>query len=62
MAIIFGSVASRGNKRLASRDGSGMATAGLIMGIISLAFYLAWFILWLVVFLGLAASVAHGAG
>ncbi|NNM87731.1 MAG: DUF4190 domain-containing protein [Phycisphaerae bacterium] len=65
LAIIFGSIASRGNKRLGSRDGSGMATAGLITGIIALAGYVCWFVFWFIwgaAMIGAAASAAHGAG
>ncbi len=60
LAIIFGSLASRGNKRLGSRDGSGMATAGLVMGIIAAAGYVCWLIFFLVMMFIAAAAAAHG--
>ncbi len=55
LAVVFGPVALRGNRRIGSRDGNGMARSGLIMGIISLSLYAIWFIL-----AGIeAASMAH---
>jgi hypothetical protein len=51
LAIVFGALATRGNKRLGSRDGSGMATSGLIMGIISVAGYCCYLIVILILFI-----------
>ena len=57
LAIIFGWVALRGSRRLGRREGSGLATAGLILGIISAFRGLA-----LVLMLALAVMASHGFG
>ncbi|NNM87732.1 MAG: hypothetical protein HKL95_04350 [Phycisphaerae bacterium] len=59
LATIFASVALRGNRRVKSREGNGLATTGLVLGIISLSGYAAWFIYWVVVLIAAALKASH---
>lgn len=61
LAIVFGAVGLRGNRRIGSREGSGMARSGLIMGIVSLSLYILWFIFYIIVVaMAAVAASAHG--
>lgn len=60
-ATVFASVTIRGNKRAKARDGNGLATTGLVLGIVSLSGYAMWFVYLAVIFVAMALRAAHHA-
>ncbi len=58
-ATVFASATIRGNKRAKSRDGNGLATTGLVLGIVSLSGYAMWFVYLAIIFAAMALKAAH---
>ncbi len=59
LATIFASVTSRGNRKLKTTDGNGLATAGLVLGIISLSGYAMLLVYWVIVLTAVALKIAR---
>ena len=58
-ATVFASATIRGNKRAKSRDGNGLATTRLVLGIVSLSGYAMWFVYLAIIFAAMALKAAH---